>query len=155
MVGPPNNHDLTTKISTIDYCETGRGAFEECDSFFTIIWKQCRCWSVKNGLFWCWVRKKLQYFSTFVKEKGLFLNQKSGKIILGNCWEPCNIKRGKWCLPKKTLWQIEKYHNFNIKIRCLLPKTAIFIFADSAIHRKKIVVFDNSCQKEQELSFLP
>ena len=76
MVGPPNYHDLTTKTSTV---------------FFTIIWKQFRFWSGKNGLFWCWVREKLQYFSTFVKEKGLFLNQKSGKIILGNCWEPCFV----------------------------------------------------------------
>ena len=39
MVGPPNNHDLTTKSSTNDYCETDRGAFENCDNFFTITCK--------------------------------------------------------------------------------------------------------------------
>ena len=36
MVGPPNNHDLTTKITAIDYCETGRGAFVQCDNVFSI-----------------------------------------------------------------------------------------------------------------------
>ena len=34
-------------------------------------------------------------------------------------------------------------------------KRQFSFFADSAFHRKKIVVFDNTCQKEQELSFLP
>ena len=89
MVGPPNYHDLNTKISTNDYWETGRGASEKCDNLFTIIWKKCRFWSVKNDLFSCWIREKLPFFSTFVREKGFLFNQKSGKIILGNCWEPC------------------------------------------------------------------
>ena len=65
-----------------------------------------------------------------------------------------NIKRGKWCLPKKhfgksknTTMSTLKYNVYCQKWQ-KLSKTAIFIFADLAIHRKKL-------RKEQELSFLP
>ena len=34
MLDPPNNHDLNTKISTLDNDKTDRGVFEERDDFF-------------------------------------------------------------------------------------------------------------------------
>jgi len=51
MVGPLNEHDLTTKLSTIDYCKTGGDAFEECDHFFYH--------NMKNAVFG---QRKMVYF---------------------------------------------------------------------------------------------
>ena len=45
-----------------------------------------------------------------------------------------NIKRGKWCHPKNSLWKVEKYHEVNIKIWCLLPKTEKY-------YRKRLFLF--------------
>ena len=83
---------IITKINTLDFCKTDRGVLEERDYFFPTSWKNCRFWSGKKGVFSSWVREKLPFFSTFIREKGCIFHQKSGKIILGNCWEPW-----RWC----------------------------------------------------------
>ena len=55
-----------------------------------------------------------------------------------------NIKRGKWCLSKKPCGRSKNTTMSTLKFavycqkRQILSKTAIFIFADSAIHRKKL-----------------
>ena len=81
MVGPPNNHDLTTKISTINYFETD-SAFENYDIFLP---KYEEIYAV-FGPFSCFQGKTT--VQALLSGKWVVFNQKSGKIMLGTAENP-------------------------------------------------------------------
>ena len=78
---------ITTKISTLDNLKTDRGVFNERDYFLQIMRNSPFFWSGK-GLLSFWVREKLPFLNSFVREKGWVFNQKSGKILQEKCWDP-------------------------------------------------------------------
>ena len=95
------------------------------------------------------------------RKKGCFLTKSQGKLFLGTAGNHAILNEANGAFQKKHCGKSKNTTISTLKFdvycqkRQILSKTAIFIFADSASYRKKIVVFDNTCQKEQELSFLP
>ena len=88
MVGPPNNHDLNTKSSTNDYCETGRGAFENCDNCFTITWKNAVFGQGKMVYFYVESGKNYRFSTLLSGKKGCFLTKSQGKLFLRTAGNP-------------------------------------------------------------------
>ena len=93
MVGPPKYHDLTTKISTIDYCETDRGAFEECDNFFLPQYEKIAVFGQGKMVYFHVEPGKNYRFSALLSgKKGCFLTKNQGKLFLGTAGNPETAK---------------------------------------------------------------